>query len=51
MIDAREAIKYMEPENEVKSRSGDDCVVALTDQWYFKPPFYELKPAKVFELW
>ncbi len=23
-----------EPEKKVMSRSGDECVVALTDQWY-----------------
>jgi len=28
------AIMYSEPEKRVVSRSGDDCVVALTDQWY-----------------
>ena len=25
---------YSEPEKQVMSRSGDECVVALTDQWY-----------------
>jgi leucyl-tRNA synthetase len=25
---------YYEPESVVMSRSGDECVVALTDQWY-----------------
>ena len=25
---------YSEPERQVISRSGDECVVALTDQWY-----------------
>lgn len=34
MLDAGEALVYYEPENPVTSRSGDDCVVALTDQWY-----------------
>mgnify|MGYP005994435591 CR=1 FL=1 len=29
------AVKYAEPENEVISRSGDVCVVALTEQWFF----------------
>lgn len=28
------AVPYAEPENPVRSRSDDDCVVALTDQWY-----------------
>ena len=34
MLEAGEAINYAEPERPVMSRSGDDCVVALTDQWY-----------------
>ena len=34
LIDNNFAIKYAEPENEVISRSGDVCVVALTDQWF-----------------
>eukprot|EP00794_Sanderia_malayensis_P007562 gene7562-8400_t len=28
------AMLYMEPEKKVISRSGDECVVALCDQWY-----------------
>jgi len=27
------AVKYMEPEKKIVSRSGDECVVALCDQW------------------
>ncbi|XP_036096034.1 leucine--tRNA ligase, cytoplasmic isoform X1 [Molossus molossus] len=34
MIDARDAFIYMEPEKQVMSRSSDECVVALCDQWY-----------------
>lgn len=34
MISAGEALLYSEPEKRVMSRSGDECVVALTDQWY-----------------
>ena len=34
LLDAGEAIIYSEPERQVMSRSGDECVVALTDQWY-----------------
>ncbi|EDQ90709.1 uncharacterized protein MONBRDRAFT_20503 [Monosiga brevicollis MX1] len=34
MIQSGDAIKYMEPEKSVISRSGDECVVALTDQWF-----------------
>jgi hypothetical protein len=33
LLDAGEAVLYAEPENRVMSRSGDECVVALTDQW------------------
>jgi len=28
------ACKYVEPEKTVVSRSGDECVVALCDQWF-----------------
>lgn len=28
------AFVYFEPEGQVISRSGDECIVALTDQWY-----------------
>ncbi|XP_039630394.1 leucine--tRNA ligase, cytoplasmic-like [Polypterus senegalus] len=34
MIDCGEALIYMEPEKQVISRSADECVVALCDQWY-----------------
>ncbi|XP_074147817.1 leucine--tRNA ligase, cytoplasmic isoform X1 [Sminthopsis crassicaudata] len=34
MIDNEEALIYMEPEKQVISRSSDECVVALCDQWY-----------------
>ncbi|CAM1503990.1 Fc.00g015810.m01.CDS01 [Cosmosporella sp. VM-42] len=34
LIDAGEAFAYSEPERKVVSRSGDDCIVALMDQWY-----------------
>jgi leucyl-tRNA synthetase len=34
LIDTKQAILYMEPEKQVMSRSGDECVVALCDQWY-----------------
>jgi leucyl-tRNA synthetase len=33
LVEAGEAIMYSEPEKKVVSRSGDECVVALTDQW------------------
>ncbi|KAG0221520.1 leucine-tRNA ligase [Mortierella sp. GBAus27b] len=34
MIDSNDAVPYNEPENLVMSRSGEECVVALMDQWY-----------------
>ncbi|KAM8974469.1 leucine--tRNA ligase, cytoplasmic [Pelodytes ibericus] len=34
MVDNGEAMIYMEPEKQVMSRSADECVVALCDQWY-----------------
>lgn len=34
MIEAGQAAVYYEPEAECVSRSGDECVVTLCDQWY-----------------
>ena len=34
LIAAGLAIRYAEPADDVISRSGDSCVVALSDQWY-----------------
>lgn len=34
MLASGDAIVYCEPENLVMSRSGDECVAALVDQWY-----------------
>ncbi|KAF5392068.1 hypothetical protein D9757_003334 [Collybiopsis confluens] len=34
MIQAQLAFAYAEPEGHVTSRSGDECTVALMDQWY-----------------
>lgn len=36
LIAAGDALPYCEPERPVTSRSGDECVVALTDQWYLQ---------------
>lgn len=36
MVNEGSALKYFEPENEVISRSGDECVVMLCDQWYLE---------------
>lgn len=34
LVTSGEAMIYMEPEKQVVSRSGDECVVANCDQWY-----------------
>lgn len=34
MIDSGEAVIYYEPEKTIISRSNDECVVALCNQWY-----------------
>ncbi|KAI9737262.1 MAG: cytosolic leucyl tRNA synthetase [Claussenomyces sp. TS43310] len=34
LLDAGEGFAYAEPEKRIVSRSGDDCCVALMDQWY-----------------
>ncbi|EFC50382.1 predicted protein [Naegleria gruberi] len=34
LLDEGMAVPYAEPDKEVISRSGDRCVVSLTDQWY-----------------
>eukprot|EP00931_Biecheleriopsis_adriatica_P065640 TRINITY_DN40132_c0_g1_i1.p1 TRINITY_DN40132_c0_g1~~TRINITY_DN40132_c0_g1_i1.p1 ORF type:complete len:1241 (-),score=317.82 TRINITY_DN40132_c0_g1_i1:51-3773(-) len=36
LIDQGLALQYFEPEGKVVARSGDECVVALCDQWYLK---------------
>ena len=36
LVDAKHAVVYKEPEKKIISRSGDECVVALCDQWYLK---------------
>ena len=34
LVASNEAVLYMEPEKTIISRSGDECVVSLCDQWY-----------------
>ena len=34
IIEKGDGMLYSEPEKQVMSRSGGECVVALTDQWY-----------------
>eukprot|EP00419_Tripos_fusus_P007549 CAMPEP_0172687916 /NCGR_PEP_ID=MMETSP1074-20121228/22044_1 /TAXON_ID=2916 /ORGANISM="Ceratium fusus, Strain PA161109" /LENGTH=1244 /DNA_ID=CAMNT_0013507459 /DNA_START=49 /DNA_END=3783 /DNA_ORIENTATION=- len=36
LIASGEAVPYFEPESRVVARSGDECIVALCDQWYLK---------------
>ena len=36
LINSGEADTYFEPEGLVKNRIGEECVVALVDQWYLK---------------
>ncbi|CAI2348746.1 unnamed protein product [Caenorhabditis sp. 36 PRJEB53466] len=45
------ATKYVEPEKKVVSRSGDECVVALCDQWYlnYGDPEWKTECKKVLE--
>lgn len=45
MLASGEALPYSEPERQVVSRSGDECVVALTDQWYITYGEQEWKEA------
>lgn len=45
MLESGEALLYSEPERQVISRSGDECVVALTDQWYITYGEQEWKEA------
>ena len=40
----------MEPEKKVMSRSGDECVVALCDQWYVTNFSYFCFHNRTFEL-
>ncbi|XP_046624335.1 leucine--tRNA ligase, cytoplasmic [Neodiprion virginianus] len=34
LVDAKDAVVYYEPEKTIISRSNDECVVALCNQWY-----------------
>ena len=36
MVKSKDAVLYFEPESQVMSRSGEECIVAHTDQWYLK---------------
>ncbi|CAA0820552.1 Unknown protein [Striga hermonthica] len=47
LLELEQAVVYSEPEKKVMSRSGDECVVALTDQWYITYGEQEWKKAAV----
>lgn len=36
LIESGKGLRYYEPTKEVMSRSGDECVVALCDQWFIE---------------
>lgn len=49
MIQEGLAFAYAEPEGKIISRSGDDCIVALCDQWYmdYGEPSWKAKAEKL----
>ena len=51
MFENGTAVKYFEPEDTIISRSGDECVVALCDQWYivYGEPEWKEKTKKCLE--
>ena len=51
LIKIGEAVAYSEPNGVVMSRSGDECVVCLTSQWYldYGEPNWREKAAKALE--
>ncbi|XP_054257041.1 leucine--tRNA ligase, cytoplasmic-like [Macrosteles quadrilineatus] len=51
LVDASEALIYYEPEKQIMSRSGDECVVALCNQWYldYGEPSWKAKAEKCLE--
>lgn len=51
LVDAKMAFKYMEPEKEVVSRSNDQCIVALCDQWWVVLPSRTLLRSHSYPRW
>ncbi|KAJ3391404.1 cytosolic leucyl tRNA synthetase [Lobulomyces angularis] len=45
LIETKQGFPYCEPDGLVISRSGDECIVALTDQWYMNYGENEWKAA------
>uniref|UniRef100_A0A1B6DI73 leucine--tRNA ligase n=1 Tax=Clastoptera arizonana TaxID=38151 RepID=A0A1B6DI73_9HEMI len=51
LVDSGEALIYYEPEKQIISRSGDECVVALCNQWYldYGEPSWKAEAEKCLE--
>lgn len=51
LVDSGDAGIYYEPEKQIISRSGDECVVALCNQWYldYGEPSWKAKAVKCLE--
>merc|ERR1712106_808677 len=52
LVGSGDAVTYMEPEKVIISRSGEECVVALCDQWYlnYGEEEWRSKAAKAVEM-
>ncbi|SPP79186.1 leucine--tRNA ligase, cytoplasmic [Drosophila guanche] len=51
MVDSNEAEVYYEPEKTIMSRSADECVVALCNQWYinYGEPVWKAQTVKILQ--
>ncbi|ALC38838.1 CG33123 [Drosophila busckii] len=51
LLDANEAAVYYEPEKTIMSRSADECVVALCNQWYlnYGEPVWQAQATKILQ--
>ncbi|EDV99142.1 leucine--tRNA ligase, cytoplasmic [Drosophila grimshawi] len=51
LIDAKDADIYYEPEKTIMSRSADECVVALCNQWYlnYGEPEWQAQASKILQ--
>ncbi|EDW87550.1 leucine--tRNA ligase, cytoplasmic [Drosophila yakuba] len=51
LVDANEADVYYEPEKTIMSRSADECVVALCNQWYlnYGEPVWQAQAIKILQ--
>jgi leucyl-tRNA synthetase len=50
LIDSNQALKYVEPDGLVISRSGDECVAAHLDQWYLDYGIAEDGPVRFYTI-